>query len=97
VLFPGIGIAWTMAAIVNKVRGEKFEVEPGSLGFSVTLFVVFAIVAIILILIRRSKAIGEQPLLSIIQSIWLYFTGVVFLRSRAPALVQHLHQVHKCV
>lgn len=60
-----------MAAIVNKVRGEKFEVEPGSLGFSVTLFVVFAIVAIILILIRRSKAIGEQPLLSIIQSIWL--------------------------
>ncbi|KAF6031619.1 SLC8A3 [Bugula neritina] len=59
-VFLGIGIAWTMAAIVNKVRGEKFEVEPGSLGFSVTLFVVFAIVAIILILIRRSKAIGGE-------------------------------------
>lgn len=55
----GIGIAWTLAAVVNTIRGEKFEVKAGSLGFSVTLFVVFAIIAICIILIRRSKAVGE--------------------------------------
>merc|ERR1719153_326447 len=34
-VFLGIGIAWSMAAIYWESSGLKFEVEPGSLGFSV--------------------------------------------------------------
>ena len=59
IIVTGIGMAWTLAAVVKKIRGEKFEVEPGSLGFSVTLFVVFALLAICLILLRRHKAVGK--------------------------------------
>ena len=49
-----------MAAVVRTIRGEQFEVEPGSLGFSVTIFVVFALFGILLILLRRSKAVGKS-------------------------------------
>ncbi|XP_067938835.1 sodium/calcium exchanger 1-like isoform X2 [Watersipora subatra] len=59
-VFLGIGIAWTLAAIVRTCRGESFDVVPGSLGFSVTLFVIFAIIAILLILLRRCKAVGGE-------------------------------------
>merc|ERR1712062_239805 len=33
-----LGIGWTMAAIYWEAQGEIFKVEPGSLGFSVTIF-----------------------------------------------------------
>jgi len=59
-VFLGIGMAWTLAAVVKKIRGEKFEVEAGSLGFSVTLFVVFALLAITLIVLRRHKSVGGE-------------------------------------
>merc|ERR1712158_285000 len=38
-VFLGIGIAWSMAAIYWAAKGEQFLVKPGSLGFSVTIFV----------------------------------------------------------
>merc|ERR1719283_18720 len=41
-VFLGIGIAWSMAAIYWESSGMKFEVEPGSLGFSVTIFCIEA-------------------------------------------------------
>lgn len=28
-VFLGIGVAWTLAAIVHWSKGEKFEVDPG--------------------------------------------------------------------
>merc|ERR1711863_132077 len=40
-VFLGIGIAWSMAAIYWEAKGEYFKVEPGSLGFSVTIFWTF--------------------------------------------------------
>ena len=57
--FSGIGVAWTVAAIVNAVRGKPFTIQPGSLAFSVTLYIGFAITAIILLLIRRSPRVGK--------------------------------------
>merc|ERR1712080_15780 len=47
-VFLGIGIAWTMAAIYHAAVGTKggFQVPPGSLGFSVTIFVIEALLAI---------------------------------------------------
>ena len=59
-VFLGIGIAWLIAAIVHAVRGTPFVVSPGSLGFNVTIFVIFAIVAIVTLLLRRAKSIGGE-------------------------------------
>merc|ERR1712002_1376159 len=59
-VFLGIGIAWTMAAVYWESSGMKFEVEPGSLGFSVTVFCIEALLAIIILLLRRNPAVGGE-------------------------------------
>merc|ERR1719312_2313065 len=59
-VFLGIGIAWTMAAIYWEAQGLVFEVEPGSLGFSVTIFCIEALLAILILFMRRSPAIGGE-------------------------------------
>merc|ERR1712113_526831 len=61
-VFLGIGIAWTMAAIYWEAAGTKggFSVDPASLGFSVTIFCIEAIIAITVLMIRRNPAIGGE-------------------------------------
>jgi len=59
-VFLGIGIAWTMAAVVHHYRGSVFRVPPGNLAFSVTLFCVEAFVAISIMMIRRHPKIGGE-------------------------------------
>merc|ERR1712038_282307 len=61
-VFLGVGIAWSMAAIYHEAAGTKggFSVEPASLGFSVTVFCIEAMVAIITLMIRRNPAIGGE-------------------------------------
>merc|ERR1719402_1089951 len=61
-VFLGIGIAWTMAAIYHAAKGTPggFYVKPGSLGFSVTIFVIEALLAILILLIRRHPSIGGE-------------------------------------
>merc|ERR1712193_138066 len=59
-VFLGIGIAWTMAAIYWEAQGKNFEVEPGSLGFSVTIFCIEALLAILILMARRSPAVGGE-------------------------------------
>jgi len=59
-VFLGIGIAWTMAAIYHNVQGNEFKVLPGNLAFSVTLFCVEALVAILLMMARRHRSIGGE-------------------------------------
>jgi len=54
-VFLGLGIPWLIAsiywAVVNPDKG--FVVEAGSLGFSVTLYTICAILAVVLIFTRR--------------------------------------------
>jgi len=59
-VFLGIGIAWTMAAIYWEAQGEYFRVNPGSLGFSVTVFCIEALLAILILLARRNPAVGGE-------------------------------------
>merc|ERR1712242_563998 len=58
-VFLGIGIAWSMAAVYWEAQGEIFKVEPGSLGFSVTIFCIEALLAILILMLRRSPVGGE--------------------------------------
>jgi len=59
-VFLGIGIAWTMAAIYWEAKGETFDVDPGSLGFSVTIFCIEAFLAIMILMARRSPVVGGE-------------------------------------
>jgi solute carrier family 8 (sodium/calcium exchanger) len=59
-VYLGIGIAWTLAAIKHAIYGTTFAVEPGTLGFSVSLFCVCAAVAITVIVLRRRPVIGGE-------------------------------------
>lgn len=58
-VFLGIGIAWSLAAIVHYFRGSEFVVVPGSLAFSVTTFCIFAAITCAVLMIRRGVYGGE--------------------------------------
>ncbi|EFX80619.1 hypothetical protein DAPPUDRAFT_50984 [Daphnia pulex] len=59
-VFLGIGIAWSIAAIYRAYHGEAFVVPVGNLGFSVVLFCSLAMVALFVMMLRRSKVIGGE-------------------------------------
>merc|ERR1711868_129560 len=59
-VFLGIGIAWTIAAIYWESQGLTFDVPPGSLGFSVTVFCIEAGLAILILVARRHPAVGGE-------------------------------------
>ncbi|XP_040207035.1 sodium/calcium exchanger 1 isoform X2 [Rana temporaria] len=59
-VFLGIGVAWSIAAIYHAAHGRAFEVQPGTLAFSVTLFTIFAFVSVGVLLYRRRPEIGGE-------------------------------------
>ncbi|XP_074503269.1 sodium/calcium exchanger 1-like isoform X2 [Sebastes fasciatus] len=59
-VFLGIGVAWSIAAIYHNSRGEEFRVDPGTLAFSVTLFTIFAFIAVGVLMYRRRPEIGGE-------------------------------------
>merc|ERR1719483_1802757 len=77
-VFLGIGIAWTMAAVYWEAQGLAFEVPVGSLGFSVTIFCIEALLAIAILMLRRSPMVGGElggpkPFKTISASIFVFF------------------------
>lgn len=52
-VFLGIGLAWAVAAFYHTAQGGQFEVDPGSLGFSVLVFCIEALICIGLMMFRR--------------------------------------------
>ncbi|XP_051946332.1 sodium/calcium exchanger 3-like isoform X2 [Xyrauchen texanus] len=59
-VFLGIGVAWSVAAIYWHMQGREFEVQAGSLAFSVTLFTIFAFLAVSVLLYRRRPHTGGE-------------------------------------
>ncbi|XP_057339087.1 sodium/calcium exchanger 3 [Microplitis mediator] len=82
-VFLGIGIAWSIAAIYHAYHGNQFKVEPGNLAFSVTLFCSEACIVIIVLMIRRSRAIGGElggPFgIKVITSLLLFSLWIFYL------------------
>ncbi|XP_015109172.1 sodium/calcium exchanger 3 [Diachasma alloeum] len=82
-VFLGIGIAWSIAAMYHSYHGRAFEVDPGSLAFSVTLFCTEACAVIIVLMLRRSKSIGGElggPFApKLVTSIFLFSLWVFYL------------------
>lgn len=59
-VFLGIGVAWSIAAIFHNSKGQEFKVDPGTLAFSVTLFTIFAFIAVATLMYRRRPEIGGE-------------------------------------
>ncbi|XP_046717922.1 sodium/calcium exchanger 3 isoform X1 [Silurus meridionalis] len=59
-VFVGLGVAWTVAAVYWRVHGGVFEVHAGSLAFSLTLFCVFSVFAVLALMYRRRGNIGGE-------------------------------------
>ena len=60
-VFLGIGVAWTIAAVYHAFKQTPggFQVHPGSLAFSVSIFCVSAFVCAAVLLLRRKLIGGE--------------------------------------
>ncbi|XP_041568406.2 sodium/calcium exchanger 2 isoform X1 [Taeniopygia guttata] len=59
-VFLGLGLAWSVAAVYWAAQGRAFRVPPGTLAFPVTLFTIFAFLAIGVLLWRRRAPIGGE-------------------------------------
>ncbi|CAM4550099.1 unnamed protein product [Leuciscus chuanchicus] len=92
-VFLGIGVAWSVAAVYWAIKGKKFNVDPGSLAFSVTLFTIFAFVCMAVLLFRRRPSIGGElggPRVSRILTT-LLFLGLWFLYILFSSLEAYCH------
>ncbi|XP_058652617.1 sodium/calcium exchanger 3 isoform X3 [Onychostoma macrolepis] len=92
-VFLGIGVAWSVAAIYWHMQGRAFEVQAGSLAFSVTLFTVFAFLAVSVLLYRRRPHIGGELGGPRTQRIFttLFFFGLWFLYILFSSLEAYCH------
>jgi len=52
-VFLGLGVPWVIATIYHAMNGSTFQVPAGALTFSVTIYIICAMIAITIILIRR--------------------------------------------
>ncbi|XP_052106299.1 sodium/calcium exchanger 3-like isoform X1 [Mytilus californianus] len=80
-VFLGIGIAWTIAAIYHAANGNTFEVPPGDLALSVTVFCAEAAVVVIVMLVRRRYGgeLGGPPKTKIITTVFFVSLWVIYL------------------
>ncbi|KAL2087310.1 hypothetical protein ACEWY4_018369 [Coilia grayii] len=94
-VFLGIGVAWSIAAIYHTAKGETFFVNPGTLAFSVTLFTIFAFIAIAVLMYRRRPEIGGElggpriPKIlttTLFFSLWLMY--IIFSSLEAYCIIQ---------
>ncbi|XP_014786863.1 sodium/calcium exchanger 3 isoform X4 [Octopus bimaculoides] len=77
-VFLGLGLPWLIAAIYWHTKGQIFVVDAGSLGFSVIIYTTFAIIAILLLVMRRSlKIFGKAELGG--ATVPKMVTGVLFI------------------
>merc|ERR1719346_447529 len=95
-VFLGLGLPWMIASIYHAVKGSTFEVKGGSLGFSVMLYTITAICAVILLMLRRSFAIfgnaelgGNVPMkyVSAVILVFLWFTYVTLSSLQAYGVI----------
>ncbi|KAJ8723700.1 hypothetical protein PYW07_007680 [Mythimna separata] len=82
-VFLGIGVAWTLAAIVHWSKGETFYIDPGNLAFSVTMYCSEACVAVLVLVLRRRKSIGGElggpKRIKIVTSMFFFSLWLIYL------------------
>merc|ERR1711899_539243 len=56
-VFLGLGLPWMIASIYHAANGGEFRVDAGTLGFSVSLYAITAIICVGLLMLRRSLSV----------------------------------------
>jgi len=85
-VFLGLGLPWTMAAIVHTVRGDDFRVEAGGLSFSVAVFSICAVITLGLIYVRghlfKAELGGpyQTPTSVLLVCLWLLYIILSILK-----------------
>lgn len=93
-VFLGLGLPWVIAAIYEESTpdspsGTNYYVPAGSLGFSVVVFIICAIMCIIVLLARRKVVGGElggeengrKATLAFLSSLWLIYILMSILQA----------------
>jgi solute carrier family 8 (sodium/calcium exchanger) len=79
-VFLGLGLPWFIAALYWTAKGETFEVQAGSLGFSVTIYTICAVLCVCVLLMRRFiPALGGGELGGPVVFKWITFVFFVLL------------------
>lgn len=84
-VFLGLGLAWLVASIYHAANGTTFEVAGAeSLGFSVVIFCIFAIVCIVILMVRRffpsiGAELGGPMMYRIPTAIMFVFLWVLYI------------------
>ncbi|KAL0969923.1 hypothetical protein UPYG_G00234580 [Umbra pygmaea] len=83
-VFLGIGVAWTIAAVFWRSKGQVFQVDPGSLAFSVTLFTVMACMCVMILIYRRRTSVaggelGGPRTTKIVTSLIFVFMWLIYI------------------
>lgn len=53
-VFLGLGLPWVIAAHYENAQGTRYKTPPGTLGFSVVLFLCTSITCFIVLIVRRN-------------------------------------------
>ncbi|ESO09920.1 hypothetical protein HELRODRAFT_72786 [Helobdella robusta] len=62
-VFLGLGLPWVLASVYWRIKEKPFEVQAGSLSFSVVIYVVLAIICLVGLMVRRyNKFLGKAEL-----------------------------------
>ncbi len=79
-VFLGLGVAWFAGAVYWHQEGQKFEMPAGNLSFSITTYVITAVLCICLLMLRRKISIfGRAELGGPAITKWLSSGVLVFL------------------
>lgn len=98
-VFLGLGIPWLIASIYHQVNGNKFEIDPGSLGTSVVTYAVCASVCIALLIVRRfvpffgEAELGGPKMLRYGTGCFMIFLWFVYVLVSALVAYGHLSPI----
>ena len=95
-VFLGLGLAWLVASIYHAANGTTFKVAGAdSLGFSVVIFCIFAIICIVILMVRRfvpfiGAELGGPMKYKIITSAIFIFLWILYIILSSLVSYEHI-------
>uniref|UniRef100_A0A0K8SFP5 Calx-beta domain-containing protein n=3 Tax=Lygus hesperus TaxID=30085 RepID=A0A0K8SFP5_LYGHE len=90
-VFLGLGLPWLMATVHHYKEGTEFRMSSEGLGFSVLLFLVSAVIAMVVLTVRRNVAyfgkaeiggpsVGKWGTFSLFVAVWIAYVTLTWLQ-----------------
>lgn len=81
-IFLGLGLPWIIAAHYAAANNQKYVTPPGSLGFSVIVFMIVSVLCFILLIVRRifvNGELGGPPVSRYLSCTFLFFLWFIYI------------------